>query len=129
MGSVCVCVCVCMCVVGVTGSALTTHKDRAQVQLDVNRCYKRLPKGECAPPPPLPPSEEWIRSSSFPGMSDKERAEVQEQLVRVIVRLLSEHKGIHYYQGFHDIVVTFLLVVGEDLTFLIMSQLVKYHIK
>lgn len=87
-------------------TALATHKDRAQVQLDVNRCHRRLPK----------------------DMSEKERAEVQEQLVRVIVRLLAKHKGVHYYQGFHDIVVTFLLVVGEDLTFLIMNQLIAHHI-
>lgn len=70
-----------------------------------------------------------VSRSSFPGMSDEQRAEVQEQLVRVIVRLLSAHRGIHYYQGFHDIVVTFLLVLGEDLTFLIMGQLITYHIK
>ena len=62
-------------------------------------------------------------------MSEEERAEIQKQLVRVIVRLLAKHRGIHYYQGFHDIVVTFLLVLGEDLTFLIMSQLITCHIK
>ena len=43
---VCVCMCVCVCVcVCVTDTALSSHKDRAQVQLDVNRCHRRLPKG------------------------------------------------------------------------------------
>ena len=29
-----------------SGPPLPSHKDRAQVQLDVNRCTKRIPKGE-----------------------------------------------------------------------------------
>lgn len=62
-------------------------------------------------------------------MSEEARADIQKQLVRVIVRLLARHRGIHYYQGFHDIVVTFLLVLGEDLTYLIMGQLITCHIK
>jgi len=32
-------------------------------------------------------------------------------------------------QGFHDIVVTFLLVVGEDLTFAIMNKLCQNHLR
>jgi len=32
-------------------------------------------------------------------------------------------------QGFHDIVVTFLLVVGEDLTFAIMNKLCQRHLR
>ena len=32
-------------------------------------------------------------------------------------------------QGFHDVVVTFLLVVGEDLTFAIMDRLSQNHLR
>ena len=39
------CVCTCLCV-RVTDAALSAHKDRAQVQLDVNRCHRRLPRGK-----------------------------------------------------------------------------------
>jgi len=33
------------------------------------------------------------------------------------------------FQGFHDIVVTFLLVVGEELTFAIMDKLCQNHLR
>lgn len=47
----------------------------------------------------------------------------------MILRLLSENSNLHYYQGLHDIVITFLLVVGEEIAFAIMNMLVKYHIR
>jgi len=36
---------------------------------------------------------------------------------------------MYIVQGFHDIVVTFLLVVGEDLTFAIMNKLCLNHLR
>ena len=33
------------------------------------------------------------------------------------------------FQGYHDICVTFLLVVGEDLTFAIMNKLSEAHLR
>ena len=63
------------------------------------------------------------------GYSDSERKAIQEQLARVILRLLVEHPKLHYYQGLHDIVITFLLVMGEENTYAIMSMLVNYHIR
>lgn len=64
-----------------------------------------------------------------PDYSESRRSEVKEQLSRVILRLLAENKALHYYQGLHDIVITFLLVVGEDTTYAIMNTLVNFHIR
>ena len=55
--------------------------------------------------------------------SDSEHKAIQEK------RLLVEHPKLHYYQGLHDIVITFLLVMGEENTYAIMSMLVNYHIR
>ena len=79
----------------------------------------------------LPPSHPLSLSLPLltPDYSESKKKEIQEQLLRVILRLLSENKELHYYQGFHDIVITFLLVGGEDMAYAIMSVLVKYHIR
>ena len=77
------------------------HKSYNQVLLDVNRSLKRFP----------------------PGISDEQRPELQDQLVRLIVRVLTKHPDLHYYQGYHDIAITFLLVVGEQLGFHIVERL------
>ena len=61
--------------------------------------------------------------------SESRRKAVQDQLTRVILRLLAENEELHYYQGLHDIVITFLLVAGEDIAYAIMSKLAKYHIR
>lgn len=90
-----------------SGPPLVSHKDRAQVQLDVNRCTKRIPK----------------------SYSEEKQCKVQEQLTRVILRLLAENSRLHYYQGLHDVVITFLLVAGEAGAYAIMHVLVNYHIR
>lgn len=61
--------------------------------------------------------------------SETRKKEVQEKLLRIILRLLSEHPDLHYYQGFHDIVITFLLVGGEEFAYAIVNVLVQHHIR
>ena len=61
------------------------------VVLDVNRSLKRFP----------------------PGIDEADRPQLQDQLTRLIVRVLVARPGLHYYQGYHDVAITFLLVVGE----------------
>lgn len=34
-----------------------------------------------------------------------------------------------YFQGYHDVAITFLLVVGEDLAFRIMEKLSTHHLR
>ena len=77
------------------------HKSYRQVVLDVDRSLKRFP----------------------PGIGDEERPEIQDQLTRLIVRVLMKHPHLHYYQGYHDVAITFLLVVGEELGFHIVERL------
>ncbi len=47
----------------------------------------------------------------------------------MILRLLAESPHLHYYQGLHDVVLTFLLVTSEDVAYAIMSALVRCHIR
>ena len=47
----------------------------------------------------------------------------------MILRLLAERPQLHYYQGLHDVVLSFLLVTGEEVAYAIMSVLVQCHIR
>ena len=49
--------------------------------------------------------------------------------MNITLQLLSEHPDIHYYQGLHDIVLTFVLAVGDTLAYAIMDILVEYHLR
>ena len=77
------------------------NKNYNQVLMDVNRSLKRFP----------------------PGISDDDRPELQSQLTRLIIRVLAKHPDLHYYQGYHDVAITFLLVVGEEMSFHILDRL------
>ena len=50
-----------------------------RIYLDVYRSLKRFP----------------------PGISDEDRPELQDQLTRLIIRVLDKHPDLHYYQGFY----------------------------
>jgi hypothetical protein len=78
-----------------------------QVVMDVNRSLKRFP----------------------PGIAEDDRPGLQDQLTRLIVRVLLRHPGLHYYQGYHDVAITFLLVVGEVYGYHIMQRLSISHLK
>ncbi len=83
------------------------HPEYEQVVMDVNRSLKRFP----------------------PGISDSERPALQDQLTRLIVRVLLKHHDLHYYQGYHDVAITFLLVVGEETGYHIMERLSTTHLR
>lgn len=80
---------------------LEEHKYYQQVLLDVNRSGRRFPE----------------------NMSANQREIMQKQLLEVILWVLSAHPELHYYQGYHDICVTFLLVCGQKLTYRLMDKL------
>ncbi|XP_052816500.1 TBC1 domain family member 20-like [Mya arenaria] len=86
---------------------LHSHRDYNQVVLDVNRSLKRFP----------------------PGMDEDVRLGLQDQLVDLIMRVLVRHDELHYYQGYHDICVTFLLVAGENLAFALVDKLSLNHLR
>ncbi|XP_038871958.1 TBC1 domain family member 20-like isoform X1 [Salvelinus fontinalis] len=83
------------------------NKDYNQVLLDVQRSLKRFP----------------------PGMPDKQREDLQEELIDIILRVLGRNTQLHYYQGYHDIVVTFLLVLDERLATALVEKLSTHHLR
>ena len=87
--------------VSLSDEEVQADKSYNQVQMDVNRSLKRFP----------------------PGISDEVRPELQGQLTRLIIRVLAKHPELHYYQGYHDVAITFLLVVGEEMSFHILDRL------
>ena len=87
--------------VSITDEEVKANKNYHQVLMDVNRSLKRFP----------------------PGIADDDRPELQDQLTRLIIRILDKHPQLHYYQGYHDVAITFLLVVGEEMAFNILEKL------
>ena len=53
----------------------------------------------------------------------------QNQMLLIILRLLQENPHLYYYQGFHDIVLTLLVEVGERVTYAMMDVLVNHHLR
>ncbi|KAM6052885.1 TBC1 domain family member 20 isoform 2-T2 [Theristicus caerulescens] len=83
------------------------NKDYQQVLLDVRRSLRRFP----------------------PGMPDDQREGLQEELIDIILHVLKRNPQLHYYQGYHDIVVTFLLVVGDRLATALVEKLSTHHLR
>ncbi|XP_061786838.1 TBC1 domain family member 20 isoform X2 [Nerophis lumbriciformis] len=83
------------------------QKDYNQIVMDVRRSMKRFPK--C--------------------MLSTERDVLQEQLIDVILEVLRCNPQLNYYQGYHDVAVTLLLVVGERMTIAMLHTLSKYHLR
>ncbi|XP_023701175.1 TBC1 domain family member 20 isoform X1 [Paramormyrops kingsleyae] len=83
------------------------NKDYNQVLLDVRRSLRRFP----------------------PGMPDEQREGLQEELIDIILLVLQRNPQLHYYQGYHDIVVTFLLVLGEPLATVLVEKLSTHHLR
>ena len=121
------------CIKPYEGAPLSEHKDRAQVLLDVNRCTRRIPEREYHIICIISSLHELFIHEQILSIgsdySEIRKKEVQEKLLRIILRLLSEHPDLHYYQGFHDIVITFLLVGGEEFAYAIVNVLVQHHIR
>jgi hypothetical protein len=62
-------------------------------------------------------------------MPDEQREGLQEELIDIILRVLKNNPQLHYYQGYHDIVVTFLLVLGERLATALVEKLSTHHLR
>ncbi|EDW86067.1 uncharacterized protein Dwil_GK23394 [Drosophila willistoni] len=86
-------------------SELQGHPEYNQVLLDVNRSLKRFP----------------------PGIPYEQRIALQDQLTVLILRVMKKYSNLRYYQGYHDVAVTFLLVSGEEVAYAIMKQLSTTH--
>lgn len=66
---------------------------------------------------------------TYIGMPDEQREGLQEELIDIILRVLKRNPQLHYYQGYHDIVVTFLLVVKERLATALVEKLSTHHLR
>jgi len=93
--------------VDVEQSEFRENKYFHQVRLDIDRSQRRFPSG--------------TRVSR--------RRVLQSQLTNIIMRTLCRNPELHYYQGYHDIAVTLLRVVGEDLAMALLEQLSLHHIR
>ncbi|KAK7807453.1 hypothetical protein U0070_025085 [Myodes glareolus] len=116
-------------------------KDYQQVLLDVRRSLRRFPpevasqrSNSCILVCPCALEElckDWQgKGSGFDtGMPDEQREGLQEELIDIILLILDRNPQLHYYQGYHDIVVTFLLVVGEKLATSLVEKLSTHHLR
>lgn len=62
-------------------------------------------------------------------MPATERAVLQEQLIDIILEVLKCNPQLHYYQGYHDVAVSLLLVVGERMAIAMLDTLSNYHLR
>ena len=46
------------------------------------------------------------------SLSDKQRTRKRKELSNIINAMLCRHPQLHYYQGYHDVVTVFLMVMG-----------------
>ncbi|XP_059561783.1 TBC1 domain family member 20 isoform X3 [Myotis daubentonii] len=63
------------------------------------------------------------------SMPKEQREGLQEELIDIILLVLERNPQLHYYQGYHDIVVTFLLVVGESLATSLVEKVSTHHLR
>jgi hypothetical protein len=87
--------------------AIEGHPFYSQVVLDVARSLKRFP----------------------PSIKEAQRELLQEELIVLIMRVLMKNPSLHYYQGYHDICVTCLMVLGEESAFHVMNKVSLHHLK
>lgn len=78
-----------------------------QVVLDVDRSLKRFP----------------------PSVKENERIKYQDSLTKLIIKILNTNPSLHYYQGYHDICLTLLLIMNEEKAFQITNQISNLHLK
>ncbi|XP_054841004.1 TBC1 domain family member 20-like isoform X2 [Eublepharis macularius] len=64
-----------------------------------------------------------------PGMRSDQRQVLQQQLTDVILHVLKAHPELHYYQGYHDIAVTLLLVSSERMAVALLERLSTLHLR
>ncbi|CAB3990474.1 TBC1 domain family member 20, partial [Paramuricea clavata] len=78
-----------------------------QVNLDVKRSQRRFP----------------------PNLRVSRRTALQHQVINVIMRVLCRNPELHYYQGYHDVAVTLVLVTGEDLATALLEQISLHQLR
>ena len=88
---------------------LPRHKDEDQVGLDVNRSFIYYPQSMTAQE-----LHKIVHTNLMIDESEKQLDLRKQELSSVITQVLREHPMLCYFQGFHDIVQVFLLVLGLE---------------
>lgn len=78
-----------------------------QVKLDVNRSYHHHP----------------------PDSSEEERLALQARLTRLIISVLANNQGLYYYQGFHDVCISVLLLMDDQKALQVVNKIARTHLK
>ncbi|OTF73356.1 hypothetical protein BLA29_010532, partial [Euroglyphus maynei] len=78
-----------------------------QVILDVERSLKRFP----------------------PSVQEVQRIAYQDKLTELIIRILDHNPDMYYYQGYHDVCLTFLLVMNEHQAFHLINAISRSHLR
>lgn len=84
------------------------HPSYEQVVLDVDRCSGRL--------------QNVPKYNSHPNSN-----RLKDKLTKLIVTLLIKKPGLHYYQGFHDVCLTYMAIYGYQLALKKMEKLIDSH--
>lgn len=71
------------------------HRDDSQVRCDVERSL-------------------WNNHESCKYWTDEYREKRRKALAEIMMAILSKNKHLYYYQGYHDLVSTIMLILEED---------------
>ena len=88
-------------------SNIQRNDNYRQVILDVERSLKRFP----------------------PSVQEVQRIAYQDKLTEIIIRILDHNPDMYYYQGYHDVCLTFLLVMNEQQAFHLINTISRSHLR
>ena len=88
-------------------SNIQRNDNYRQVILDVERSLKRFP----------------------PSVQEVQRIAYQDKLTEIIIRILDHNPDMYYYQGYHDVCLTFLLVMNEHQAFRLINAISRSHLR
>jgi len=105
------------------------HKDRGVVACDVDRSLWHFtgPDGMEEKRAALSRLLNASVASSITARDDDD-GRIDSRMRRKAIDL-DRRRGVHYYQGLHDIASVLLMVTGEDVAFPMLQHLVKHHLR
>lgn len=90
-----------------TKEIIERNQNYRQVVLDVERSLKRFP----------------------PSVHESQRISYQDSLTNVIIKILDKNPSFYYYQGYHDVCLTVLLISDEERALRLINQISLTHLK
>lgn len=70
-----------------------------------------------------------IRTCFYQEVDEITRESWQDQLRRLVARLMVKNPDFHYFQGYHEICLIFLMVLGEEMAFHTMNSVSRTHLR